>query len=292
MCLAPAGEGASLSIGSARIDFDREAWDAVAAGTGLPAPILVLEAFFDQSLAETLTYAELLYSTGLTTRYTNQIYLMNGPVVINQPQRTAQATTFTFEPGALPVHTGVIGLAGITRFKVASGGVLLFGDYTLQYDASRALRGPSGWYLRGNIPPAAPAFDLWETSMVETASTWQLSGRLGIGFEVANLLFATPGDAGRIVGQFEFTATFQPNSKPAPIVEVMRHSDGSISVSARGGVPGGRYTLQQANGPLEQELHWQDHLTTVFDAEGHGAPERIDPPESPQGSLFFRIRCP
>lgn len=126
------GNAVGLRTGSARIDFDKSAWDAVASGTGLPAPVLLLDAFFDPTFTESLSYQELLHNPHVDSSYTNQLYAMNGTVVTNQPQRTAQATTFSFEPGSLPNHSGVIGLAGISRFKVSSGGSILFGDFSLQ----------------------------------------------------------------------------------------------------------------------------------------------------------------
>lgn len=286
------GSAVALRTGSARIDFDKSAWDAVASGTGLPAPVLVLDAFFGPTFTESLSYQELLRNPHVESSYTNQLYAMNGAVVTNQPQRTAQATTFSFEPGSLPNHSGVIGLAGISRFKVSSGGSLLFGDFSLQYDETRLARGGSGWYLKGNIAPAAPAFDLLQPMVLETPTTVSIAGSLGIGFEVANLLFATPKDAGRVVGHFEFTGTLQLDSKPVPLVEASRDPEGKVFIRARGGDPGSSYVLEQSVGAMDSDLRWQDWTNAVFNAEGQGTWMSVEAEASSGAVRLFRVRSP
>ena len=108
----------------------------------------------------------------------------------------------------------IIGLDGIARFTVAPpvGGVMLYGDYTLQYDATRigGLYLGTGWYLQGNIPPSAAAFDILNVNVVETPTSLSVSGDLGVSYEVANFLYSTPTDQGANVGSFAFTAQVVP----------------------------------------------------------------------------------
>ena len=210
LMLAGTVPAATLVSGSAQIDFDKAAWDSLAAGIGVGQPVLTLDEYFDQTAANQRTPAKLLNDeVQANPSYTGQIYLMNGTTVSNAPGRTSQPTTFTFTPGQIQGHTGSIGLGGVARFRVAAaagGGRLLYGDYTLLYDADRASLGNSGWVLMGNIAPAGAAFDLLNVSVIETPSSLTISGNLGVTFEYANLLYATPSDEGRNVGHFTFTA--------------------------------------------------------------------------------------
>jgi hypothetical protein len=81
----------------------------------------------------------------------------------------------------------------------------LYGDFTLQYDATRLFLGGTGWYLKGNIPPAAAAFDILNVSVVESPGSFTISGDLYPTYEVANFLYATPSDQFVDVGDFTFT---------------------------------------------------------------------------------------
>jgi hypothetical protein len=93
---------------------------------------------------------------------------------------------------------------------------VLIGDYTLQFDATRSFVGGSGWYLQGNILPAAAAFDLLNVNITEAPGTFTISGDLGVSWEVANFLYNTPGDTLKDVGNFNFTATTVP--EPSALV--------------------------------------------------------------------------
>jgi hypothetical protein len=84
---------------------------------------------------------------------------------------------------------------------------LAFGDFTLRYDAARVAVGGSGWHLVGNIAPAGTLFDLVNVSTSTAGNSLSISGDLVVSFEVANFLLATPGDQGKDVGDFRFTAT-------------------------------------------------------------------------------------
>ncbi|HUK82937.1 MAG TPA: PEP-CTERM sorting domain-containing protein [Verrucomicrobiae bacterium] len=196
----------TLASGSATIDYDQAAWESLASGYG-PTPVLTLSAFFDQTQADARTGSQLLSDPAPATNYTGEVYAMYGSSVANLSGRYGQPTTFAFTPGQLTLHTGVIGLGGVTRFDVYGGafGSLLFGDFTLQYDSARQLVGGSGWYLKGNIAPAAAAFDLLNVNIIESPGSFTISGDLGVSYEVANFLFSTPADTLADVGNFTFT---------------------------------------------------------------------------------------
>jgi|688.fasta_scaffold87353_4 hypothetical protein len=207
---------ATLSSGSATINYIKSAWDNLASGFAAGPNILTLDSYFDQAATNARTSAQIQSDPAIPgSSYTGEIYAMNGASVINLSGRTTQATTFDFTPGNPQGGTGVIGLGGIARFSVSplvGGGALLYGDYTLQYDATRigGLYGGTGWYLKGNIPPAAATFDILNVNVVETPSTLTVSGDLGVTYEVANLLYNTPTDQGANVGSFTFTAQVVP----------------------------------------------------------------------------------
>ena len=197
---------ATLSSGSAILNYSQSGVEALGSGLG-PAPVLTLSTYFNQSESASRTAAQLGTDLIPGSTYTGQIYGMNGTSVVNLDGRTAQPTTFSYSAGDLAGHTGVIGLGGVARFDVFGGigGSLLMGDLTLQYDINRTLVGGSGWFLKGNIPPAAALFDLTSVSIAESPAGFTLSGDMGVTFEVANFLLNTPTDTLRNVGTFTFT---------------------------------------------------------------------------------------
>lgn len=203
---------AALINGQATIDYNQTAWNALASGSGLPAPALVLSEVFNEAAAAIRTDTQ-INTDDLpgSPSYTGQIYAMNGSSVSNLSGRNNQPTTFSHTPGALPAHTGVIGLAGIARFGTLIGPVSI-GEFTLQYDASRNSPGQSGWYLNNNFGFPLAAFDLMNVSLTDTASTFSISGDLGVSPELAVGLLTTPGDALDDVGNFTFTATVVPEA--------------------------------------------------------------------------------
>ncbi|MBN9692368.1 MAG: hypothetical protein J0M24_19135 [Verrucomicrobia bacterium] len=279
---------ASLSTGTALMDFDRTAWDALAAEIGLPTPVLTLDSFFDADGATARNYNQILRDPSTNAIYTGQVYRMNGSTVTNLEGRTSQPTTFFFTPGNPSQHTGAIGLAGIARFAVSGGGSLLYGDYTLQYDAARIARGGTGWYLKGNIPPVAPAFDLLQVALEETASTLRLTGDLAVTFELAHFLYSTPADALRVVGTFEFTAGIAGVATP-PALREFRVVDGSLILLGTGS-PGGSYTLETATNLELPALSWSPAVTGTFDALGNSSNSL---PVLPADSVrWFRLQQP
>ena len=208
--LIPAGV-AKVVEGKAVINYSQSAWESLASGFATP-PVLTLSAFFNQAQANALIQSELLSNPQTGYSYSNQIYALNGDTVTNLPSRYTQPTMFLYPRGNLTNHVGRIGLGGVARFAVLGGasGNLLYGDYTLQYNTNRFARGGSGWYLYANIPPAAPAFDLMNVNVVETTNHFTISGYLGVSYEVAYLLYATPSDWLVNVGTFTFTGYTAP----------------------------------------------------------------------------------
>lgn len=200
----------TLTNGLATINFDKAAWDSLAAGIGAPQPVLTLSAFFNQAQASPLSVSQAMTTPQTSPSYLNQVYAMNGTSVANEAGRATQPTTFDYTPGNAAAHTGFIGLGGLARFDVSSGGTLLYGDYSVHFDTSRTLVGGSGWYLKGNIAPAGAAFDLLNVNVVDTAGALSISGNLGVSPEVATFLYGTPSDSLRNVGTFSFSATSVP----------------------------------------------------------------------------------
>ena len=225
---------AVLSTGGAIIDFDAAAWAGLSGGANSPGfEFVTPDEFFNQSAANARTSTQILGDEIVASPLFNGLsFGLNDSTVSNLAGRTAQPTTFNFDPsGSLTTHTGVIGLGGVTRWAVnpGIGGKLVAGDFTLFYDPSR-LAAPfngTGWALANNIAPAGVAFDI--KNVVATISPGSISivGDLTVSYEVANLLFTTPADQGKDVGNINFTATYVP--EPGSSVMLL----GSLCLMAR-----------------------------------------------------------
>jgi len=280
---------ARLFAGKAVINYNQAAWESLASGFATP-PVLTLSAFFNQAQANALYQSNLLHDVQIGYSYSNQVYLMNGATVSNLPTRYTQPTTFLYPRGNLTNHVGSIGLGGVARFAVLGGlgGNLLFGDYTLQYDSSRIALGGSGWYLYGNIPPAATAFDLINVSVTETTNSFTLSGNLGVSFEVANFLFGTPTDWLANVGTFDFTGYTAPLT--APVIHQLAMSGGNLTLQATNGLPGSSFTLVSATNLAQPLSQWSAAVTGAFD--GNGASSNSVPVIPTEPARFFRIQQP
>lgn len=272
------------------IDYDVTAWNVLAADTGQPQPVLTLDAFFTQAEASTATYDNLLGAPKPGASYLGQTYALNGAAVTNLPQRTTQPTTFAWVPGNLTGHTGVIGFGGVSRFVVSGGGVLLYGDFTLAYSAARIARGGSGWFLKGNIPPAAAAFDLLQPVVTETATGFSLSGDLGVSFEVANFLYATPADTLRVVGRFQFTGFSVQLPSDPPVIARCELVEGAVRLTGNGGLPEGNFTVESAFKIGPEALTWSTAATGQFDAEGRFTVSIPGATDSP--GRWFRLVVP
>jgi len=279
---------ATVVAGAATINYDQAAWDTLASGFGAP-PVLTLSAYFNQAEANAHTQSQLLTNVPASYSYTNQVYALNGSSVTNLPSRYTQATTFAYTRGNLTNQTGSIGLGGVARFAVLGGaaGNLLYGDYTLQYDTNRLALGGTGWYLLGNIPPATAVFDLVNVSVGETINSFTISGDLGVSFEIANFLYATPADTLKDVGNFVFTGYTVPLS--TPVINQLTVSGGNLIARATNGLAGSSYSLLSATNVSLPSSAWTTSATGVFDGSGacsNAIPVTAEP------ARFFRLKQP
>lgn len=286
--LIPAG-AAKVFAGKAVINYNQSAWESLASGFATP-PVLTLSAFFNQAQANALTQSQLLNTNQTGYAYTNEIYAMNGATVTNLSSRYTQPTTFVYPRGNLTNETGGIGLGGVARFAVLGGlgGSLLFGDYTLQYDNSRVALGGSGWYLYNNIPPSAAAFDLINVSVVETDNYFTISGDLGVAFEVANFLFATPGDTLADVGKFNFTGYTVPFT--TPVVSSLAVSGGNVTLRGTNGLAGSGYSVLSTTDLALPVASWDISGTGNF--AGDGTTTNSIPVNSGERARFYRLQQP
>jgi hypothetical protein len=220
--------------------------------------------------------------------YTNQIYLLNSATVTNLTGRTTQPTTFAYPHGSLTNHTGSIGLGGIARFAVYGGfgGQLLYGDFTLQYNSARIALGGTGWYLQGNIPPAAAAFDLLNVIIVETNHSFTISGDLCVSFEVANFLYSTPADTLKDVGDFSLTA----NTVVIPFISGLSVSGGNVILRGTNGAVGSSYSVLTTTNLLLPSSSWTTNATGIFD--GNGRLSNSIPFNATEPARFFRLKQP
>lgn len=278
-----------LSAGSATVDFDAVAWNSLASAVG-PAPVQTLTGFFDQADVDGLSSAELMTNVAAKTSYTGQIYGMNAAVVKNREGRTSQPTTFAYDPANPTGHVGSVGFGGIARFAVlgGAGGTLLYGDYTLQYDAARLPLGGSGWYLKGNIPPAGAVFDLLNVQIVANEQEFRVTGDLAISFEVANFLYGTPADTLKDVGNFAFAA--QAAGASVPVIRGIAINQGNLLLTITGGTPGAKFTLMSSTEIAATTSTWVVVADSTFDAQGEGQIAR--PMVAGESTRFFRVRQP
>ncbi len=288
---------ATVLAGKATINYDQSAWNALASGLGVGQPVLTLAAFFNQAQANALNTGQIFNTVQANPPYTNEIYGLNGATVTNLaavngfPGRTTQPTTFTYQRGNLTNQTGSIGLGGVAEFAVspaAGGGVLLFGDYTLQYNSSRIALGGSGWYLKDNIAPAAAAFDLINVTVVETNTSFAISGDLGVSFEVANFLYGTPGDTLADVGTFTFTGYTVPLT--TPVISQFAAAGGNLVLQATNGLAGSGYTLLSTTNLALPTSAWTTTATGSFDGNGVSSNSITINPNEP--ARFFRLQQP
>jgi hypothetical protein len=260
----------TLVSGEARLDLDESAWGSLASGLGAAVPVLRLDAFFDQAAANARNYDQILADPLPATSYSGLVLVMNGPTVTNQTGRTTQPTTFEYSPGDLNSHTGSIGLGGIVRFKVSSGGGLLYGDYTLLYSTARHRFGGSGWHLKGNIAPSVANFDLLNVQLTEHPDGFTLSGDLAVSFEIANFLYATPADALRDVGDFTFTGRSSVRPQP-PVLTGPENSGDSPRIRISEGTPGSAFTLVASPDFALPLAGWSAVASGTLDASGNAS---------------------
>ncbi len=286
--LIPAGVN-KLVTGAAKINYNQTAWESLASGFAAP-PVLTLSAFFNQAQANALTQSQLLSTNQPFYSYANQVYAMNGATVINLGSRFTQPTTFLYSQGDATNHVGKIGLGGVARMAVLGGfgGNLLFGDYTLFYDSSRIAFGGTGWCLYGNIPPAATVFDLLNVNISETSNSLTISGDLGVSFEMANFLFATPADTLANVGTFSFSGYTVPLTTPA--VSSVNAIGGSVTLQATNGLAGSSYTVLSTTNITAPLVLWNVSATGTFSGDGKTT-NSISVPVG-ERARFFRLQQP
>jgi len=286
--LIPAGVN-KLVAGAAKINYSQSAWESLASGFATP-PVLTLSAFFNQTQANGLPQSNLLHDAQIAYSYSNEVYAMNGSTVTNLSSRYTQPTTFLYPQGAATNHVGVIGLGGVTRMAVLGGigGNLLFGDYTLYYDNSRIAFGGTGWCLYGNIPPAATVFDLLNVNITETSKSLTISGDLGVSYELANFLFATPANTLANVGTFSFSGYTVPLT--TPMVSSVALTGSSLTLQATNGLAGSSYTVLSTTNIETPLVLWSISATGNFSADGK-ATNSIAVPVG-EAARYFRLQQP
>ena len=176
------------------------------------------------SNSSTRSYIVSTSNSGDTTgSWTNLPFDVNGSSLSNPTGRTLQATNLSYNPANFAsTITGQIGLGGVSRFDVSpfvGGGIFVLGDYSLQYNASRAgvnLGGGetgSGWYLQNHFDFNVNAFDLANlTTSSVTSDGINLAGDLVASSSSALLLF---GASAGNYGSFSFTAQAVPEPSRA-----------------------------------------------------------------------------
>ncbi len=228
-CIALAPETAlavtdTISSGALTMNLDP---NALAAAIDIhdtnTEPSMFLEDFFTAPQVDQMTFQDLLATDEQPTRQyptTGLLYPVNGADVTNLTERHNQATTFTFDPNDIAgTASGEIGLDGVGRFRVDTGlatNRILIGDYALEYIAANEnlTNGQSGWTLFNNIGYNTEAFDLFSVTTTLQQGELSISGNLGIGPGIVDMLNGTP-DA--IVGNFSFQTSVVPVPAPAAI---------------------------------------------------------------------------
>lgn len=96
-----------------------------------------------------------------------------------------------------------LGMTGVQGFNAPNyPGVLINGDFSLQFDTSRQTDGRSGWFLANNISFTMAVYDLANLNLIYSpgdSADWQLTGDLWMSPENANMLL---GDSYTDVGNF------------------------------------------------------------------------------------------
>ena len=203
--LLPTTASASLlQSGVATIDLDPAAWSTLSAQT--------VRAVFDKADMDTMSSADMLLvplGSPSTTGIMFEMYTDNAPTGL--AGRGAVNTTFDYNGTDATTSTGVIGLAG--AWKTTSAlftGQLVYGDYSLEYDASRvgsAAGGTSsGWMFVNHVSFAANTFDLANATLVNDSDGFSLSGDLVL----ANSAAFLGGFQGQDVGDFNIVVSSVP----------------------------------------------------------------------------------
>ena len=172
---------------------------------------------FDQALSNssTNTYIENNANSGTTQSNVGLEFLVNSGSPSSPAGRAIQGTTMTYDTASLTsTITGQAGFGGVTRWDYGFGGGFLIGDYTLEYDALRAVGAKSGWYLENHYTFGMIAWDLANVITSIDGDNFTLSGDLFVAPELATNFGAfSDGSlvAGADYGNFSFTSAPEPS---------------------------------------------------------------------------------
>ena len=128
-------------------------------------------------------------------------------------------------------------------------------------------------------PPAAAAFDLLNVAIVETNTSFTISGDLGVSFEVANFLYGTPGDTLADVGTVTFTGYTAPFT--TPVITSVSLAGGNVLLQGTNGLAGSGYSVLSSTDLTQPAGSWSAVATGAFDANGNSSNSiTINPSES------------
>ena len=209
----------SISGGAMTINFDSTALAAAFDHETDPnRPAFYLEEYFDRSAYENLSNAEILSTHFIAG--TDEISGLGRELTVNGSVVTGRnkATNFSFDTTDIEgTASGAIGLGGAFRYRIdvpfsineegdETGNRTIIGDFTLEYDAARAIKGHSGWTLFNHVSWRADVFDLDNVIVDQTGDALMLSGDLAIGEGFDHL----GGSVGAIVGDFSLQTSVVP----------------------------------------------------------------------------------
>lgn len=202
----PSSASASLlQTGMATIDLDATAWSSLNDQT--------VRAVFNKTDMNTMSSADLLTAplgSPSTTGLQFEMYTNDAPVGL--AGRGPVNTTFDYNGTDATTSSGMIGLAGAWKTdSTVFTGQLIFGDFSLHYDAARvgvnAGGTSSGWTLTNHVSFAASTADLANITLVNGTDGFTLSGDIALNAGSAAFL---GGAAGQDVGDFSVTVSSVP----------------------------------------------------------------------------------
>lgn len=227
--LAPFSASASVlnaGAGTFTINFDRDAFATLAMGSTTSPGVYTAhfyntaESDYTKLTSHNLSgymselpganYTTEVSSTGLVHDLTSTT-----PITATQAAgRGVQATTADFGFNTTDNSgTGALGMTGVQKIYAPSMGGMVYGDYSLKYNAAQRSATQSGWFLENHIGGTVDAYDLANlvVSAVD-ANNWQLTGDLLLGSFSASMLMGTTGAK---MGTFSL-AVGSPAAVPVP----------------------------------------------------------------------------
>ena len=201
----PTASASLLQNGLATIDLDPAAWLSLNGQT--------VRAVFGKADMDTMDAPALLAApTGSpsTSGLPFEMYTNNAPVGLTG--RGPVDTSFDYNGTDATTSSGTIGLAG--AWKTDSNiftGQLIFGDFSLHYDAARAGVNAggtsSGWTLTNHVSFAASTADLANITLINGTNGFTLAGDIAL---TAGSAAFFGGTAGQDVGDFSITVSTVP----------------------------------------------------------------------------------